>query len=46
VGYASESPVWLVYNPATRRVVSSCNVVFDEVAVLSMGESNVEQRTM
>jgi hypothetical protein len=45
VGYASESPAWLVYNPATRRVVSSRNVVFDEAAVLSMGESNAEQRT-
>jgi hypothetical protein len=44
VGYASESPAWLVYNPATRRVVSSRNVVFDEAAVLSMGESNAEQR--
>jgi hypothetical protein len=44
VGYASESPAWLVYNPATRRVASSRNVVFDEVAVLSMGESNAEQR--
>jgi hypothetical protein len=36
VGYASESPAWLLYNPATRRVVSSRNVVFDEAAVLSM----------
>jgi hypothetical protein len=44
VGYASESPAWLVYNPATRRVVISRNVVFDEAAVLSMGESNAEQR--
>jgi hypothetical protein len=44
VGYASESPAWLMYNPATRRVVSSRNVVFDEVVVLSMGESNEEQR--
>jgi hypothetical protein len=34
-----------MYNPdATRRVVSSRNVVFDEAAVLSMGESNAEQR--
>jgi hypothetical protein len=33
-----------VYNPATRRVVNSRNVVFDEVAVLSMGKSNAEQR--
>jgi hypothetical protein len=44
VGYASESPVWLVHNPATRRVVSSRDVVFDEAALLSMGESNAEQR--
>jgi hypothetical protein len=43
VGYAFESPSWLVYNPATRRVVSSRNVVFDEAAVLSMGESNAKQ---
>jgi hypothetical protein len=32
-----------MYNPATRRVVSSRNVVLDEAAVLSMGESNAEQ---
>jgi hypothetical protein len=32
-----------VFNPATRRVVSSRNVVFYEAAVLSMGESNAEQ---
>jgi hypothetical protein len=44
VGYASESPALLVYNPSTRRVVNSRNVVFDEAAVLSMGESNAEQR--
>jgi hypothetical protein len=44
VGCASESQAWLVYNPATRRVVSSRNLVFYEVAVLSMGESNAEQR--
>jgi hypothetical protein len=44
VDYTSESPAWLVYNPATRRVVSCCNVVFDAVAVLSIGESNAEQR--
>jgi hypothetical protein len=43
VGYASESPAWLVYNPATQ-VVSSRNVVFDEAVVLSMGESDAEQR--
>jgi hypothetical protein len=39
VGYAPESPAWLVYNPTTRRVVSSRNVVFDESAIISMGES-------
>jgi hypothetical protein len=39
VSYASESPAWLVYNHATRRVVSSRNVVFDEAAVLSMGDN-------
>jgi hypothetical protein len=44
VGYAFKSPAWLVYNPATLRVVSSRNVVFDEAVVLSMGESNTEQR--
>jgi hypothetical protein len=44
VGYASESPVWLVYNLATRRVVNSRNVVLDEAAVLSMAERNAEQR--
>jgi hypothetical protein len=43
-GYVSESTAWLVYNPATRRVVSSRNVEFDEAAVLSTGESNPEQR--
>jgi hypothetical protein len=43
VGYASESQAWLVYNPATHRVVSSRYVVFDEAVVLSMGESNAEQ---
>jgi hypothetical protein len=44
VGYASESPAWLVYNPATRRVVSSRDMVLDEATVLSMGENNMEQR--
>jgi hypothetical protein len=38
VGYAPESSAWLVYNPTTRRVVSSRNVVFDESAIISMGE--------
>ena len=37
VGYAVDSsPSWLVYNPRTRRVIRSRNVVFDEHAV--MGE--------
>jgi hypothetical protein len=44
VGYAFESPAWLVYTPATRLVVSACTVVFDEVVVLSMGETDTEQR--
>jgi hypothetical protein len=39
MGYAPESPACLVYNLTTRRVVSSRNVVFDEAAVLFMGES-------
>jgi hypothetical protein len=39
VGYAPESPALLVHNPATRRVVSSRNVVLDESAIISMGES-------
>jgi hypothetical protein len=39
VGCAPESPAWLVYNPTTRRVVSSRNVAFDESAIISMGES-------
>jgi hypothetical protein len=45
LGYVSESPALLVYNHGTRRVVSSRNVVFDEVVVLSMGENNAEQRS-
>jgi transposase InsO family protein len=44
VGHTSESPAWLVYNHVTRRVVSSLNVVFDEAAAISMGESYAEQR--
>jgi hypothetical protein len=44
VGYASESPAWWVYNPATRRVMSSRNVVFEKIVVLSMGETNAEKR--
>jgi hypothetical protein len=37
VGHACESPAWFVYNHATRRVVRSRTVVFDDVVVLSMG---------
>ena len=29
-GYAFDSPSWLVYNPVTRRVIRSRNVVFNE----------------
>ena len=41
VGYAADSPVWLVYNPRTRRVERSRNVDFDEMALMgsvSVGE--------
>ena len=41
VGYATDSPVWLVYNPRTRRVERSRNVDFDEMALMgsvSVGE--------
>jgi hypothetical protein len=30
VGYAFDSPAWLVYNPVTNKVVGSRSVVFDE----------------
>ena len=43
VGYAPDSPVWLVYNPRTRRVERSRNVVFDEskfTRSVSMGEES------
>ena len=30
IGYASDSPAWLVYNPSTRCVIRSANVTFDE----------------
>jgi hypothetical protein len=30
VGYAFDSPAWLVYNPVTRRVIRSRNAVIDE----------------
>jgi hypothetical protein len=46
VGYEPQSPAWLVYNSATRHVVSSRNVVFDESAIISMGESCPEARKM
>ena len=41
VSYAADSPVWLVYNPRTRRVERSRNVDFDEMALMgsvSVGE--------
>jgi hypothetical protein len=38
VGYALNSPAWLVYNPGTCRVISCRNVTFNEAIVLSMGE--------
>jgi hypothetical protein len=48
VGYAPDSPVWLIYNPASRRVVRSRNVTFDEQAVISasMGEVYVSNDTL
>jgi hypothetical protein len=46
VGYAPESPAWLVYNSTTRHVVSSRNVVFEESAIISMGESCPAAREM
>ncbi len=30
IGYAFDSPVWLIYNPATQRVTRTRIVVFDE----------------
>jgi hypothetical protein len=30
VGYAFDSPAWLVYNPVTNKVIRSRSVVFDE----------------
>jgi hypothetical protein len=47
VGYCTDSPAWKIYNPITRRVLHSRNVVFDETfgslpvppqSVLPMGE--------
>ena len=32
VGYASDSPAWLIYNPRTRRIERSRSVVFCETA--------------
>jgi hypothetical protein len=43
VGYAPDSLVWKVYNPRTRRVERSRNVVFDEsmfTGSVSMGEES------
>jgi Reverse transcriptase (RNA-dependent DNA polymerase)/gag-polypeptide of LTR copia-type len=43
VGYAEDSPAWLVYNPETKRVLRSRDVDFDEgprrADVSGMGES-------
>ena len=30
VGYAFDSPAWMIYNPVTRHVIRSRNVVFDD----------------
>jgi hypothetical protein len=30
VGYAFDSPAWLVYNPTTRKLIRRRNLVFDE----------------
>ena len=30
VGYAFDSPAWLVYNSVTRRIIRSRNFVFNE----------------
>ena len=30
VGYCTDSPAWKIYNPITRRVLHSRNVIFDE----------------
>ena len=38
VGYAPDSPAWLIYNPRTRTVVRSRSVVFNENAGL-VGET-------
>ena len=41
VGYALDSPVYLIWNPRTKRLVRSCNVEFNELAVAGstvMGE--------
>jgi len=37
VGYAPDSPAWLVYNPETRNVLRSRNVTFDEDGAGLMG---------
>ncbi len=41
VGYALDSPTYLVWNPTTRRLVRSHNVEFDELEIVGsivMGE--------
>jgi hypothetical protein len=30
VGYAFDSPAWLIYDPTTRKVVRSRDIIFDE----------------
>ena len=34
VGYAADSPAWLVYNPRTKNVVRSRSAIFNECASL------------
>ena len=46
VGYALDSPAWLIYNPATKNVIRSQNVSFHETwlpaqqRTLNLGESD------
>lgn len=42
VGYADDACAWLVYQPRTRRVVLSRDVVFDEAPLLSCSLSTDE----
>jgi len=53
VGYCTDSPAWKVYNPITRKVLHSRNVVFDESfgstplpppSVLPMGECGYDMQ--